>query len=157
MEEYSQSSSENSTDLQADNIHQNPEYHRFFLQIKMASQGSQSSQDFKDEPGNVKLVDTLMKLASEYAKEAADKDSKDAQELYDDKFVPWIKKAVRSGLVVPGKRQQIHITLIIGNGFPKKVVWEKMRVLAADDNIQVGPLETDCHESWTVWVWFNMT
>jgi hypothetical protein len=123
--------------------------------VKMASQGSQSSQDLKDEPGNVKLVDILMQLAEEFRKESADKDNKEAKELYEGKFIPWIKKAVRRGDVVPGKFDHFHITHILGNSLCRGVVWEKLRVLAATDGIQVGHAEDDSHESWTVSVLFN--
>jgi hypothetical protein len=143
MEEYSQSSSENSTDLQADNIRQNPEYH-YFPVIKMASQGSQSSQDLKDEnvePGNdQKLAGTLTRLAAKFAKQAVMNDAQKAKELYDAKFVPWITKMVETGKLKPGQGTDVALADM---GVPQDEtvsadVWEQLRVQAKKGGVDVA-------------------
>jgi len=112
----------------------------------MASQGSQSSQDLKDEnvePGNdtkEKLAGTLTRLAARFAKQATMDDAKKAKELYDAKFVPWITKMVETGKLKPGQGTDVALADM---GVPQDEavsaeVWEQLRVRAKKEGVDVA-------------------
>jgi hypothetical protein len=111
----------------------------------MASQGSQPSQDLKDEnvePGNdqkEKLAATLTRLAAKFAKQALMDDVKKGKELYNASFVPWITKMVETGRLKPGQSTDVAPPdMGLSESAILEDVWEQVRVLAKEGGVDVG-------------------
>jgi hypothetical protein len=106
----------------------------------MASQGSDKSQDLKDkdyQPGEAAKTSQEKKKLGEQLRDVI---QENVEKLYNDKFVPWLKKAVKGSL----KTDFLFPLSEFGSDFFYNDTFHEMFVeRAADDEITVGSRQID--------------